>query len=184
MRYFIGFLITIGLIILLIVLLFGGGNSSKTPTTHKSLPDYASTDAITRLTIDGPINAAQNHNQIQISVGRDAVVYKALKGYNGDVVDQHTFINTENAYDNFLHALAVAGFTEGNNDPALQNEQGYCPTGDRYIFQLTQNGTDIERYWSTNCGGVHTYGGSTNLTLQLFEAQVPNFDDLTQNIVL
>lgn len=183
MRYFIGFIATIGLIIILILLIFhGGSNKAKVPTTAKTLDSYANTNAEAQLTIDGPINAPQNHQQIQISVGQDETTFEQLQGYNGSVVNLQSFTNTEASYSAFLHALTVAGFTDGNTSSSLGDDQGYCPLGSRYIFQLTQNGNNIERFWATNCGNPKTYLGNLNLTLALFQAQVPGYNTLTQNI--
>jgi len=187
MRYFIGFLITIGLIILLIVLLFGGGgggNKKKTPVTPRTLTSFANTDAVTQATIDGPINAQSIHEQIKVIVSRDQVVFQHLRGYDGDVVSQQTFVNTENAYNAFLHALETAGFTNGTNVPNTQAWQGQCPTGSRNIFEIVENGDNIARYWSTSCGNPSTYHGNTPLVIQLFQAQVPGYLTLTQNILL
>lgn len=182
MRYFIGFLVTVGLIILLIILLFNGGGKSKVPSTSKSLTSYASTNAQVSMTIDGPINATSEHDQVRITVDRDNVMYEHIKGYDGQVVDTQIFANTENSYDAFLHALLHAGFTNGNNSPALRDESGYCPTGQRYIFELTQDSDTLERYWATSCGKPKTYLGLVDLTKTLFQAQVPGYDVLTQNI--
>jgi len=171
MRYFIGFLITIGLIILLIVLLFGGGgggNKKKTPVTPRTLTSFANTDAVTQATIDGPINAQSIHEQIKVIVSRDQVVFQHLRGYDGDVVSQQTFVNTEN----------------GTNVPNTQAWQGQCPTGSRNIFEIVENGDNIARYWSTSCGNPSTYHGNTPLVIQLFQAQVPGYLTLTQNILL
>jgi hypothetical protein len=176
MRYFIGFLITIGLIILLIVLLFGGGGSkSKVPTTSKPLADYSSSDAAARLTIDGPVNADTIHKSVQITVDKDEVTFEKFQGYQGHVVGSQHYENNETAYANFLHALAHAGFTRGDTSSALKDERGYCPLGNRYIFEFIQDGKDIERFWATSCGKPKTYLGAPSLTLQLFRAQVPDF---------
>jgi hypothetical protein len=184
MRYFIGFLVTIGLIIVLIILLFtgGGGSGPKKPKTTMSLADYASTGAVVRLTIDGPIVADQNHQAVQITVGQDDTTYEQIQGYQGTVVNQQSFVNNQNSYSNFLYALGRAGFTQGDSSKALANEKGYCPTGNRYIFELINNGTTVQRYWSTSCSGPKTYKGSRSLTLTLFEAQVPNYNNLTQDL--
>jgi hypothetical protein len=185
MRYFIGFLITVGLIILLIILLVGGGGKSKVPQTHKTLPSYATSDAVARLTIDGPINAAQSHEQVQITVGRDEVVYDQFKGYDGAVVKQQTYDSTQNAYSNFLYALSHAGFTLGTKNTAQTgDERGQCPLGSRYVFELQQDGQDVERFWATSCGKPKTYEGNLSLTLQLFKDQVPDYSQLTQNLHL
>jgi hypothetical protein len=184
MRYFLAFAATLGLVFLVLVLLFRGGGSPKLPHTGKSTLSYATTDAQARLTIDGPVNADQNHQIVQITVGKDLVTYQQIQGYQGHAVNTLTFANNENAYANFLLALARAGFTNGSNDPSLQDERGYCPLGDRYIFQFTQDGTDIERYWATNCGNPKTYLGNLNLTLDLFQAQVPNYSVLAGGLDL
>lgn len=185
MRYFIGFLITIGLVILLIFLLFhGGGTPPKVKVTPKTLVSYASTNAEARLTIDGPVNADQLHQQIRITVNSTEVTYEQIQGYDGSVVNQQQFTSGQSAYDVFLHALNHAGFTLGNNAKSLSDERGYCALGDRYIFELRQDGKDIERYWATTCGKPKTYLGSLGLTLSLFQKQVPGYNDLTQNIQL
>lgn len=184
MRYIFGLLVTLGLIILLIVLLVGGGGKPKVPATSKTLDSYATTNAETRLTIDGPINAQSLHNQIRITVDRDNVTYEQVQGYNGNVTNMQRFDNTENAYANFLSALARAGFTKGNPDKALADERGYCSAGDRYIFELRQDEKNIERFWATSCGNPKTYAGNANVTVELFKAQVPGYPDLTQNIIL
>src|SRR4051794_17087216 len=107
MRYFIGFLITIGLIIVLILMLFGGGDDkSKLPKSTKTLDSYASSSAEAQLTIDGPVNADSIHNRIRISVARDQVTYTQLEGYEGDVVKTTHYDNNEAAYSYFLRALA------------------------------------------------------------------------------
>jgi hypothetical protein len=196
LRYFIGFLITIGLIILLVVLLFSGGgnkngqNNSKQPSTSSKpktvdeLAAYASTDAVVRLTTDGPIVADQNHQALRITVGQDDTTYEQIQGYQGTVVKQQNFVNNQNAYSNLLYALGRVGFLRGDDRKDLANEKGYCPTGNRYIFELIEDGNDIQRYWATSCGNPRTYKGNLNLTLTLFRAQVPGYSDLTQGLSL
>lgn len=176
MRYFIGFLVTIGLIILLLVLLFSGGGKPKTATTPKTLTSYATSDAQVSLTIDGPVNAEQTHKQSQIIVDNGQATFEQLQGYNGQVINSQSYNNTEASFFVFLRALEVANFTKGDNSPSLSDERGICPLGTRYIVQLTQDGKDIERYWTTSCGGgSKTYEGNLALTLSLFEAQIPNY---------
>lgn len=180
MKYFIGFLITIGLIILLIVMLFGGGgdDKKKVPSAGKTLYSYATTDAEASLVIDGPIVSNQEHEQVKITVNRNNVTYEAIKGYKGEVRDMKTFANTEAAYDNFLHALSRAGFTQGNNDAALKDEKGYCPQGNRYIYEFRQGARSLQRYWSTDCRGPKSFEGADKLIIELFKDQVPGYNDL------
>lgn len=182
MRYFIGFLVTLGLIILLIVLLLSGGGKSK--VRAKTLPSYASTDAQASMLIDGPVNADSLHQQVRITVDRDNVTYEQISGYDGQVVNTQTFSNTENSYNVFLHALQHAGFTLKSNNPAIQDDTGYCPLGDRFIFELNQDGNNLQRSWASNCGNPKTYLGSLDLTMTLFEAQVPGYEDLAAGLQL
>jgi hypothetical protein len=181
-RYFIAFIAAIILIILLIMLIFHGGSKPKVSKTNKALDTYASTNAEVILTIDGPINADQEHQSASITVSSDSTVYEQIQGYQGDVVKQESYPNNVDAYSNFLYALEHAGFTDGNSASDLANEKGYCPLGDRYIFELSQNGQNLERYWATSCGGIKTYNGSLGLTLTLFQDQVPDYQDLTNNL--
>ena len=185
MRYFIGFLITIGLIILLIVLLFHHGGSGKVPATKAPLISYANTDTIVRETMDQVINAPDNHRTIQITVGRDNTTFELIQGYDGNPLTTKTYPMTESAYNVFLHALQHAGYTLGNDDNAAKDERGYCPLGTRYIFEVIDgSGADIERFWTTSCGsGVpSTFKGKTPTILQLFKLQVPDYDHLTANV--
>jgi hypothetical protein len=180
MRYLIGIVIAIGLIVVLIILLFSGGKPAAPKVT--SLSSYAGSDAVVRLTIDGPVNAPQNHQQVQITVGRDSATFEALQGYDGQVTNTQSYPNTQNSFATFLLALAKAGYLQGNNDPALRDDRGYCPLGERFIFELEQDSNDLTRYWSTSCGSPKTFGGNLNMTLSLFKDQIPDYDTLTANL--
>lgn len=160
-----------------------GGRPKNKEVTQKSLDSYSSTSAITQATIAGPITAQSTYNEVVISVGRDNVVYQQIQGYDNHVVNSQTFTNSEASYEAFLKALNTADFTKGNTNPKYASAQGYCPLGQRYTFNLIDNGQQKINFWSTSCG-VKTYGGNTSLTLALFQAQVPNYNDLTQGLAL
>lgn len=184
MRYFLGFLIAIGLIILVIILIFRGPSKPKVPATSKPLDSYVSTNAEVIMTTDGPVNAESLHQQVRITVERNNVTYEQINGYGGNVANQKVYANNADAFENFLKALSKAGFTRGNNDKALADEKGFCPLGRRYVFELTQGTQTLERYWATSCGNPKTYLGNLNLTLNLFQAQVPDYNDLVSDLTL
>lgn len=183
MRYLIGLLVTIGLLIMLIFVIVqhDGGGKNKVPESKKSLISYARTDAVARLTTDGPIVAEQKHQQIEITVGRDDVTIAMKQGYNGTVTDLQTYSNTEASYNAFLHSLDRAGFTKGDTSARLQDEGGFCALGSRYVFEFIQDGKTLERFWATSCGKTKTYLGSLDLSLLLFRHQVPDYDTITAN---
>lgn len=185
MRYFITFLVALGLLALVIVLLFSGGGNKSTLSqqlTSQSLPGYYTTDAVAIMTIDGPVNDTQDHRAIRVTVGRDNVTFEELQGYSGNVIKTQQYPNDPDAYAVFLLSLARSGFTLGDNNPKLRDERGFCPLGDRYIFQFTQDNHDLQRYWTTNCNGPKTYKGPLAMTLRLFQLQVPNYSDLTKDV--
>jgi hypothetical protein len=179
MRYFVGFLIAIGLFILLIVLLVHGGKKpAQVPTTKKTLTSYSTTDAVAKLTIDGPINSEATHQQIQISVGQDEVVYEQVRGYKHTVLKRLSYPNNESSFYNFLSALQHVGFTQGDKSRYVGNETAVCPLSQRYSFDLEQNDQKLQHYWATNCKSAYTYLGQVTPTLTLFEDQVPDYSKL------
>ena len=184
MRYLVGFLLTLVLLVVAIILIFHhGGNSGKVPQTQAPLTSYANdpTSAV-RLTVDGPITAPQTHSQVRITVDDSNATFELVNGYNGEVVRTSQTPETSESYAVFLHALQHAGYTLGNTASDLKDERGYCPAGNRYIFEVTKGGDDIQRFWATNCNGTpKSFRGNTNTVLDLFKAQVPNYNNLIGN---
>jgi hypothetical protein len=186
-RYFLGLLLVIGLLILLIVLIVhGGGKTKTTPGSSRPLVSFVNSNATVSMEIDGPVNANSTHNQVLITVGSSSATIQARQGYDGDVVKSSTYPNTQTSFSAFLHSLQYAGFTEGNSASSLSNELGYCPTGDRYIFMVQQNGNTLERYWTTQCSNStpHSFEGNTSLVYTLFQAQIPDYSSVVQNLNL
>lgn len=177
-RIWVGVL-AIFVLIVIIILLVVPGHSSK-PSTSRSLPSYANTPTIVRLRIDGPIVYDQLHQAIQIDVSNRDVVFEQLSGYQYQVVKQDTFPNNTSAYSNFLYALNYAGFNLGQASSSLDNDTGRCSAGERYNYQILNNGNFVQNFWSTSCGGTATYKGEVNQTIQLFKAQVPDYDKVSQ----
>jgi hypothetical protein len=184
MRYIIGVFVTIGLLFLLIfVLVMGGGkgsNTSKVPSTMKALQTYANTDATVRVTIAGPVVASQDYKETRISVNRTTATMESINGYDGVVSNSKSYPNTREGYVSFLRSIDRAGFTKGDTSKTLADERGYCALGNRYVFELVENGKTLQRFWSTSCTGVKTYQGNASTTLQLFERQIPDFSALVQ----
>ena len=152
MRYFIGFMLLIALLIFLIVLVVMGRGSRGPVIPTRELASYSTTNAQVSFRDDGQINANSEHRQIQITVDRRNVLYEEIAGYDGRVVNSKRFNNTENAYNVFLSALGHAGFTLRDKSEALVNEKGRCPLGRRYIFEMSEGSKLIQRSWATSCG--------------------------------
>ncbi len=179
MRFFTGFLIFLGLIVLLFVVILKHGNAPKTEPFN--LASYANSGAVAQMLIDGPINTPVAHRQVEVTVGATQTNFQILVGYQGRAAVSRNILNNQTSYSSFLQALAVAGFTQGEKTP-IPNKQGFCPDGERYTFQLIENDSAILDYWATSCGGQGTFRGNTSAVVQLFEAQVPAYEDLTGNL--
>jgi hypothetical protein len=182
---FIFFLFFVGW--LLISSLGGHNKQPATPAAVvKSLPDYAATTAVTSMTIDGQVNGDDIHRAIRVTIGQNQRELDIIQGYSGHVLSSQTFYNTQDAYTVFLKSINNSGFLlplKNSNAPA--DERGQCPLGSRYIFELDQNGSALSRLWASDCGSkIGTLGGSSTLLQNLFEAQIPEYQTLTEDVSL
>jgi hypothetical protein len=183
MRIFTFFVVAIALIVLILVIIIKSITGGPTKPSI-NLNSYANTNAVAELLIDGPVSADQTHQQIDVKVSSTSTNFAILNGYQGQVATSKTFENNQAAFAVFLHSLNLAGFTKGNTDPSLSDYRGFCPDGDRYVLTLTEGSDVIQKFWATSCGGQGTYSGDTQQTLSLFQGQVPDYADLTANVVL
>jgi hypothetical protein len=181
MRYFLIFLITIGLIILVFVIILKSFSSAPAkPTTP--LADYSNTSTVVEMTIEGPVNDNQDHNAVQMIVGQTSSEINIIQGYQGNVISTQSYPNNSAAYGWFLRSLDLAGYSRGKNDPSLTDYRGYCSNGDVYIYQVLNGSNTIEQYWDTSCGGQATFKGDSSQVQSLFEAQFPDYSDITSNV--
>ena len=178
MRAIIGILIGLGLIVLVLVLIFAGGGQAP---KQLYLPDYATSQSFVELTETGPITAPQNHYGVRIRVSGDETTYEAMQGYEDQTISQKSYPMTMAAYTDFLFALQRENFTQGNPDPALKENRGYCPFGRLYEFAFNDGTNEVERYWKTSCGDGN-FNGNGAAIRDLFRAQVPGYSDLTGSL--
>lgn len=183
-KYIIGILAGLGLFILVIVVLVkvltGGSSTSKSQALD--LNSFSNTDTTVQMTIDGPITANQTHQALRITVGQSQGEIQIIHGYEGRVVQTKSYDNNSASYNAFLHALTLSGYALGSSDPKLKDQNGYCPDGDRYIFTVNRDGKELQHYWATSCGHQGNYKGSVGQTLDLFQKQIPDYDNLTTNV--
>jgi hypothetical protein len=176
MRYFFGFLASLGLIILVFILILRGFTGGPDSPDRKPLSSYANTDALVRLTVDGRIVSEQEHRAYQISVGRSEVRLETLQGYEYETLETRTYENNQESFNNFLRALDMAGFTRGSDTRENRDERGACADGSRYIFEILNGTSQVQRYWAASCRGQGTFKGSSTMVKQLFEKQIPTAD--------
>lgn len=174
MRYFLGFLAAIGLVVLVFVLILRGLGGGSKQSVEVKLTDYAATDTVMQLTIDGRVVANQQHYAARVTVGRAESKIEIIQGYQGQVIDTKTYPNNEESYGTFLRALDLLGYTKGKLDPKLSDERGVCPTGQRYIFEIVTGSANVQRFWKSSCGEGNFKGNSSAIR-NLFRAQIPDY---------
>jgi hypothetical protein len=191
MRYIFAIIGVFLLILIGLILIFGGGGKKKTATNPgapalMALPDYAPTDAFVTMTMDGRVNGDDVHRAIKVTVSRDQRVLDIIQGYSGHVIDSHSFPNNEEAYNVFLHALNNSGFMAKRKGANLSADfTGVCPTGTRTVFALNQSVDILSQRWTTSCDAVPgTLGTDAGLMIDLFQAQITGYSDLTSQVSL
>jgi len=186
-RTIIFILVCIGLIWLCVALLaraFSGGNTT-TVEEKPALTTYATTDTEARMLIAGPIIQDQEHQSLRITVSRAQTQIEVLTGYNGQVVRQGTYANTESSYKEFLAGLDQLGFSEGIVSPATGAQQGKCPLGNRTTYTLEDSSTLIGEGWTTSCG-PGSIRLNRNQIRTLFIRQIPakEYTEITKDLTI
>jgi hypothetical protein len=138
------------------------------------------------MTMDGRVNGDDVHRAIKVTVSRDQRVLDIIQGYSGHVIDSHSFPNNEEAYNVFLHALNNSGFMAKRKGANLSADfTGVCPTGTRTVFALNQSVDVLSQRWTTSCDAVPgTLGTDAGLMIDLFQAQITGYSDLTSQVSL
>jgi hypothetical protein len=182
MRFIIGFLVTIGLLIFVFVLIFRGGGSDSAAPAGRKLLDYANSSTVAmQYTQEGPVEADQTHDEVRITVGSTQTTIEVFQGYEGNIIRSKTYPNNSAAYADFLRGLQLLGYNNGSTDKALADERGFCPAGSRYVFAIKDGSSDVQRFWTSTCGGGSFKGKGTNVR-NLFLRQVPDYTAQTANI--
>jgi hypothetical protein len=176
MRYVLGFLLAIGLLILVIFLIVRGFSGDEAGP-QAELIDYAQTDTVMRMTVEGPVNAEQEHRSATVTIGRSSNEINVIQGYQGQVLNTRTYASNENAYATFLRALDLQGYNRGDVNPENEDSRGYCPTGRVYIFEIITGSATVQKFWDTTCGDG-TFDGNTSVVRELFREQIPDYSDI------
>lgn len=181
MRFIIGTLIAIGLLIFVFVLIFRGGGDTADKPIPKMI-DYANTSTYVQFTEEGPVSADQTHRRVRITVSNQEASLEVFNGYQNDLVRSKSYTSNSAAYADLLRALDIAGYTRGVTDKELADERGYCQAGTRYIMAIRDGSRDIQRFWSSSCGNIGSFKGKTSVVRDLFHRQIPEYGQLTRGV--
>lgn len=184
MKYLLGFLASIVLIVLVFILVLRGfsHSGSQKPKDQIVLAQHVATSMQVQLTVDGPITADQNHVGYRITVDRSQSKIETYQGYQNNVTQTKAYTNNQEGYEQFLRALDLAGFANGDTKSKATDEKGYCATGSRMIYEVIGNSTaPNSRFWSTTCKQGNFKGNPTNIRV-LFQKQIPDFGPVTSKL--
>jgi hypothetical protein len=182
MRYFLGFILAVALIVAVFILILRGLGGGHAPLVNP-LTDYAETETVMRMIEEGPINVDQNHRSLSVVVGRSNSSIDLVQGYEGHVLDTKSYASNEAGYAKFLRALQLSGYTKGDIDPNKEDSRGVCPLGNVYTFEIVTGASTVQRFWTTSCGGG-TFKGNLKVVKQLFRAQIPDYFNLIRGTQL
>ncbi|MDH3498705.1 MAG: hypothetical protein OEM97_01155 [Acidimicrobiia bacterium] len=150
------------------------------------LSDEATTKTAVHLTLEGPIVAREDNQPIRIIVDASYRRLHILQGYDAqDIADRMRWENDLESYAEFMAALEFEGFASCKGVPASVEPDGTgaCPKNRRMVVELYEDGLQQMRLWWADCdGGTGTLAGKARTIEELFIAQIPNFDTLTDGI--
>lgn len=178
--------------VLLLYLIFGtgggrsGSNSSrsKKKSEDKSivLTDYIDKDSQVFVTTEGSVNGEDVHRSIRISVSSSYRQIDIVEGYQNKVIKTKTYSNNQDAYHEFMYALSKTGYGKTRKTD-IPSEDGVCATGERYIFEVLDNGDSASRTWTADCMKGSSPASPDKVT-HLFEEQITDYDDITKDVKL
>ncbi len=186
MKYFLGGLGIIGLIVIILVIVFSGGSSDDAPkevVPGVKVSSYSSSNAIVRSTVDGRIVGNEAHRAIRISVAKDKRSVEVIQGYDGSVLKSAQFANTQASYDVFLRALEGAGFSKSKT-ATTSDEVGLCSQGNRYIYEIIEVAESKQRLWASSCDRQGTFAGQGQTVRTLFQDQIPDYSTFVSGVQL
>ena len=185
MKYIIGVLAFILVFFLAVALLFGRGNDSATQDnkTIAQMVDYADKNSSVSLTTIGRMVGNDERRAIRVIVTPNERRLEILSGYDESVTSLQTYPNTQEAYSNFLSALGNFGFNK-KRDTSITDPRGLCPTGNRYVYDLSQDGNHISNLWNTSCNDASNFDGRGPVIRELFKKQIPDYNQQTQSVKL
>ncbi len=186
MRYVFWLFIVLAFFVVIIATVLHHGSGTKTSKQNGTpvvLTDYIDKNSEVHVYADGPINAIEKHQAVEIIVSQSKRQLTIFNGYNLAVSNRQTYSNDHASYDNFMNALSLLGFVKERTNANPVSEKGVCPTGTRYIYELRNDGKDVTRLWATTCSkNLGTFGGSRTSVNDLFQKQIPDYAKLTEHV--
>lgn len=152
-------------------------------------PGFVLSESINRgseveFTVYGRIVADEEFRAIRIRINQQRRVMDVLSGYDLAIENRYELPNTAASYEAFLFAIENEGFLQTRLSEH-DSENGKCSNGKRYIYEVSIDGANEHRTWSTSCRNIPgTFSGQARAIERLFQAQIPDYRDLTRRVKL
>lgn len=129
-----------------------------------------------RMTVRGEIVGDEAFRSYRVVVTPSSRDFTRYKGYLEQPLVNKTYENNVKAYDEFVHALALANLAKGT---ALSGDaddtRGICADGILFEFEIMNGTSTVKRLWTTTCGGSKgSLAAEATLLQDLFLAQIPD----------
>lgn len=177
-------MIVIGVVFFLIVaglfyFITGGSRNDGMTAEERSRREVTQCPQWSQCTHDGlwTVVANEDRQSYEVTVSSSSRRFAAYTGYNQSQVESKDFDNTTEGYQQFVYALARAGFDrERSLSEEAADDRGACSAGKRYVYELIENGDVVKRVWTSTCGNAKgTFAGTNNIVRDLFNKQIPEF---------
>ena len=189
MKYVLGVIGAIVLIFIVFMLIFNRGgddnNTNKSTVLRSSqLVEFADKNSKVSVTTFGKVVGNESRNGIRVIVTPNERRIEILNTYDDNVIRSSTYPNTQTAYENFLSALSGQSFITGK-EAAVNDRRSVCPAGNRYEYDLTEDGDSKVNLWSVSCGiDFGSFAGNGPAIRELFKLQIPEYDRQIVNVAL
>lgn len=188
MRFVLGALGILLVALLAIFLITSRPSSNKTKTKPPlsqtlKLPDYSTRNSVVSETTQGRVLGEDQYRAIRVTVNANNRTIDILRGYEGNVLKSESLTNTQAAYDTFLRALDNYGFSK-TKTTTFPDERGVCALSNRFIYDLQDSGKQVIHSWSASCSAVGSFAGNGPTVRQLFQNQIPDYNDFVSDVRL
>ena len=184
-------ILSIILIVNLGRMMFGSDDSSKKQSDSSKVEDSSVKELLTvdasrsvKMIVRGPIVSSEDARSYSIEVSPSARSLKVLKGYNGEIVDQKDYANSNIAYDEFVHALNKANMMKGTSLTGEDDDlRGVCARGHVYDFAIMKDEKIVKHLWTSTCAGSKgSLIANTKQLQSLFSSQIPDFKKVVNDL--
>lgn len=165
---------------------------SKSPDTNqttdpavqpRALVDYAATNSSVSFATIGKLVGTESHRTIRVTVTPTERRLEVMSDFDMTVLSSQVFANTQAGYENFLAGLSGQGFLSSKKT-TIADPRGHCPTGQRYVYTLLEDTEVVSDLWGSSCDKSGSFAGRSTTIRELFTRQIPDYNELVNDVRL